>query len=105
MSDKSDKVVVVALPGLGVLALEVDAYRQALADGAALVGAAGPAATADDEPLLDAQELARKLHVPVTQIESGARRGTIPAVRCGRYWRFRRSAVERALTNGKGGSA
>jgi excisionase family DNA binding protein len=102
MSDK----VLVAVPGLGVLALELETYRQALADGASLVGAAGAAAAAESEPWLDAGKLAEQLKVPVTQIESGARRGTIPGARVGRYWRFQRSAVERALAaNGKGARA
>jgi hypothetical protein len=53
--------VLVAVPGLGVLALEPEIYRQALVEGAGLVGAAAPAAAADDEPLLDAEQLSKVL--------------------------------------------
>jgi excisionase family DNA binding protein len=100
MSDK----VLIAVPGLGVLALEPETYRRALTEGAQLAGVTGaPAPT--DEPLLDAEQLAEVLHLPRTRIESAARDGSIPSVRCGRWRRFRRSAVERALANGKGGTA
>ena len=54
MSDK----VLVAVPGLGVLALEPGVYRQALAEGAALGGTQDAKTAAADEPLLDAEQLA-----------------------------------------------
>jgi hypothetical protein len=100
MSDK----VLVAVPGLGVLALEPGAYRQALAEGAALSGAQA-ADTPGDEPLLDAEQLAAALSLPVTWIEQAARESRIPSIQAGRWRRFNRTVVERALANGKGGSA
>lgn len=101
MSDK----VLVAVPGLGVLALEAGVYRQALAEGAALTGAQGAKTAASDEPLLDAEQLAAALSLPVTWIEQAAREGRIPSIQAGRWRRFNRTVVERALANGKGGSA
>ena len=101
----TDKVVLVPVAG-GVLALEVDAYRRALAEGAALIGAGGSAAAPDDEPLLTAEQLSAKLgDIPVTWIEAAGRDGRIPSVECGRWRRFRRSAVEAALSGNKGGRA
>jgi len=102
----ADRVIVV-VPGLGALALEVDAYRRALAEGAALVGPAGPAAAADDETLLTAEQLSAALgNVPITWLETAGRDGRIPSVECGRWRRFKRSAVEAALAaNGKGARA
>jgi excisionase family DNA binding protein len=99
----SDKVLV-AVPGLGVLALEPETYRRALAEGAQLAGSAAAPAAAD-EPLVDAEQLAEALSLPATWVEQAAREGRIPSIQAGRWRRFRRSAVERSLTNGKGGAA
>jgi excisionase family DNA binding protein len=95
--------VLVAVPGLGVLALDPEAYRQALAEGAALAGAQGAKATAVDEPLLDAAQLAAALGLPQTWVEQAAREERIPSIKAGRWRRFNRAAVEAALaSNGKG---
>lgn len=96
--------VLIPLAGIGALALEVDAYRRALAEGASLMGTAGSATRADDEILLTAEQLSAALgNVPVTWLEAAGREGRIPSVECGRWRRFRRSAVEAALAaNGKG---
>lgn len=101
MSDK----VLVAVPGLGVLALEPGVYRQALVEGAALGGIQVTDTHTRDEPLLDAEQLAAVLSLPVTWVEQAAREGRIPSIQAGRWRRFSRATVERALTNGKGGSA
>lgn len=92
--------VLVAVPGLGVLALEPATYRQALAEGAALAGTQAANQPAADEPLLDAAQLAAALSVPPTWIEQAAREGRIPCVRAGRWRRFDRRAVEAALAAG-----
>ena len=94
--------VLVPVAGLGVLALEPETFAAALAAVAAF--APRPAATpaAGDEPLLDADALAGALNVPVTWVESAARTGKIPAIYCGRYPRFRRTAVEAALARDAG---
>ena len=97
----ADRVIVV-VPGLGTLALEVDAYRRALAEGAVLVGAPMTAAAAE-EPALDAEQLASVLSLPVSWIEQAAREQRIPSIQAGRWRRFKRSAVEAAL--GKGARA
>jgi excisionase family DNA binding protein len=49
-----------------------------------------------NEQLLDSQQLAHILQVPVTWIEQKAREGTIPSLPVGRRRRCRRSAVEAA---------
>jgi excisionase family DNA binding protein len=96
----ADRVIVV-VPGLGTLALEVETYRRALAEGAALVGAP-ITAMADDEPVLDAEQLASALSLPQTWVEQAAREKRIPSIQAGRWRRFKRSAVEAALAaNGK----
>jgi excisionase family DNA binding protein len=99
MSDHSR--VIVVLPGLGTLALEVDVYRRALTEGAALVGSLMAAPTAE-EPALDAEQLAAALSLPVTWVEQAAREERIPSIQAGRWRRFKRSAVEAALAaNGR----
>jgi excisionase family DNA binding protein len=97
MSDR----VLVSVPA-GVLALELDLYRQALAEGAALLGTSSAEPTVTDEPLIDAEALATALNLPVTWLEQAARERRIPSVQAGRYRRFKRSVVETALSsNGK----
>ena len=94
------ETVLVPVPGIGVLALAPDAFRAALAEGAQLaaVRSAEPAAPAASEVLLDSAQLAAALGVPATWVEQSAREGRIPSIRCGRYVRFSRAAVEAALT-------
>jgi excisionase family DNA binding protein len=97
--------VLIPVPGVGTLALELDAYRKALAEGAALVGAPMTAVAAE-EPALDAEQLASALSLPVTWIEQAAREQRIPSIQAGRWRRFKRSAVEAALAaNRKGARA
>ena len=91
MSDR----VLVPLPDGRWLALETEAFRQALEAGSAMApcSEAQPA----DDPVLDAEQLAAALNLPVTWIEQAAREGRIPSIQAGRWRRFKRSAVERAL--------
>lgn len=100
MSDR----VLVPLPDGNWLALSREAFDTALAEGRA---AAGPPATMTlemgaSEPLLEASELATALKLPVSWIEQAAREHKIPSVQAGRWRRFKRSAVERALSSGNG---
>jgi len=98
MSDR----ILIPIAGLGVLALSREAYAEALAAGAELSAAAAPSAAASTEPLVDAVELAAALHVPVTWVEQAAREQRIPSIQAGRWRRFDRAAVLRALkANGK----
>jgi hypothetical protein len=99
----SDRVLV-PLPGIGTLALSREAFDVALAEGSKAIGAPATAAAADAENLLDAEQLSTQLgNVPITWIEAAGRDGRIPSIECGRWRRFRRSAVEAALAaNGKG---
>ena len=46
------------------------------------------------EPLLDSQEAARLLDIHPKTLVQMARRGRIPAVRIGKFWRFRASALD-----------
>lgn len=43
--------------------------------------------------LLDANEVAELLHVPVSWVRQETREGRMPAVALGRYWRYRRDSV------------
>lgn len=45
-------------------------------------------------PLLTADDLAARWQVPATQVYRMARAGKIPAVRLGKYVRFRADAIE-----------
>jgi excisionase family DNA binding protein len=90
-------LVLIPLPGIGTLALNREVYEDALAAGRDLSAAPGPSAAPGDEPLVDADQLASSLGVPVTWIESAARQGRIPSLEFGRWRRFRRSEVEAAV--------
>jgi hypothetical protein len=99
MSDR----VLIPLPSIGTLALSREAFEVALAEGSRAIAAPAAATAADGEPLLDAEQLSAQLgNVPLTWIEAAGRDGRIPSIECGRWRRFRRSAVEAALAaNGK----
>jgi excisionase family DNA binding protein len=101
MSDR----VLVSVPGLGTLALDIETYQRALAEGARLAGPSNSAAPSTEEPALDAAQLAAALGLPVTWVEAASRAGKIPTIRAGRWRRFNRAAVEAALANGKGARA
>ena len=49
------------------------------------------------DPLLTPREAASVLQVSAYTICQRARRGEIPAIRLGKFWRFRRSSLERWL--------
>jgi excisionase family DNA binding protein len=88
--------VLILLPGIGTLALEEDTYRRALEEGAKF--SVNTESTDDpNEKLLDSQQLAEALQIPVTWIEQQARDGHIPSLSFGRRRRFRRSSVEAAI--------
>jgi excisionase family DNA binding protein len=86
--------VILPVAGIGVLVLDEETYRGALTRGAAFTA---PQPTIDAEPLVDAETLAAHLSVPVTQVERLARENVIPSCEVGRWRRFSRSAVEKAL--------
>jgi excisionase family DNA binding protein len=46
------------------------------------------------EQLLDSQEAARLLGIHPKTLKQMARRGEVPAVRIGKFWRFRASALD-----------
>jgi hypothetical protein len=45
--------------------------------------------------LLTAADLAERWHVPASHVYSSTRRGALPAVRLGPYYRYRLDAIER----------
>jgi excisionase family DNA binding protein len=96
--------VLILLPGIGTLALEEETYRRALEEGAKFSVKTAPT---DDpnEALLDSQQLADVLQIPVTWIEQQAREGNIPSLSFGRRRRFRRSSVEAAIQHQNTNSA
>jgi excisionase family DNA binding protein len=94
--------VIVPLPGIGALALSLEAYQAALAEGAKLIAAptTSSAFTApEDEALLDAGELARVLRLPKSCVYEKARTGEFPSVRVGKHVRFQRSHVLSAIAS------
>ncbi len=91
----SDRIFVPLADGRW-LGLTPEAFQTALAEGSA-IGAPTGAPIAADEPLLDAEELATAMKLPTTWLEQAAREGRIPSIQAGRWRRFRRSDVERAL--------
>lgn len=92
MSDR----VLLPLPDGRWLALSRETFETALVEGCAAVASAAAPRQAD-EPLLDADELAAALKLSVTWVEQAAREQKIPSVQAGRWRRFRRADVERAL--------
>jgi excisionase family DNA binding protein len=46
------------------------------------------------EPLYDAREIASQFKVSEKSLQRWARAGKIPAVKCGKLWRFRKSAID-----------
>jgi hypothetical protein len=86
MSDR----VLIPLPGVGTLALSLDAYRDGLAEGAKLCAAPAPSAAATSGPLLvDADEMARLTSTSASWWEAAARDLDCPSVFVGRVRRFR----------------
>lgn len=96
--------VLVPLPDGRWLALEPGELRAALTRaeglgfGPNVAPATPPVAPAE---LCDSREMGRALGVADTWVEAAAKTGEIPCVRVGRYLRFDRTAVLRALANGR----
>ena len=55
--------------------------------------------TMSSEPLVTPDEVASYLSVSEAWVAEQARAGAIPAIKLGRYWRFRLSEVEAWLTS------
>lgn len=49
------------------------------------------------EPLMDANEAASLLQVHPKTLQLMARQGRVPAVRVGKFWRFRKTEINRWL--------
>jgi excisionase family DNA binding protein len=89
--------VLVPLPDGRWLELAQEAFEAALAAGAARMPNARGTNPSATEPLVDAEQLAKDLSLPVTWIEQAAREERIPSVQAGRWRRFDRAAVRQAL--------
>jgi excisionase family DNA binding protein len=59
----------------------------------------------NDDRLMTAEELAELLNVPVGWVREHTRSGHLPAVKLGRYWRYRREAVLDWLAQQEAGGA
>jgi len=51
----------------------------------------------DFEPLVDAEEIAGLLRLHPKTVQQMARNGQLPGIRVGRFWRFRKSEIDRWL--------
>jgi excisionase family DNA binding protein len=52
------------------------------------------------EPLLDSHQAAHLLGVHPKTLQQMARRGQVPAIRVGKFWRFRGSALDTWIKSG-----
>jgi excisionase family DNA binding protein len=55
------------------------------------------AMNSDFEPLVDAGEIAELLVLHPKTVQLMARQGKIPAIRIGKFWRFRKSEIDHWL--------
>lgn len=46
-----------------------------------------------DDRLMNAEEVAQLLSVPLSWVRQETREGRLPSIRLGRYWRYRRERV------------
>jgi excisionase family DNA binding protein len=53
----------------------------------------------DIEPLYDSHEVAMQCRVSEKSLHRWARQGLIPAVKFGRLWRFRKSAIDQWINS------
>jgi excisionase family DNA binding protein len=102
MSTVPDTDIRVPFPGVGILKLTQDEFLRGLSRGAEVVpsysntpveAAPDGGAPVQSAQLLDAAGLAAVLNVPVSWVETAARKGNIPSVRLGRWVRFSYDAV------------
>ena len=89
--------VVVPLPDGRVLALDLEAYREALTRGLEVVPPDAPTETAEADEILDAAGMERRTNVPASWWLGAARRGDVPHIRAGKYVRFNVATALAAL--------
>ena len=56
--------------------------------------------TYEFEPLINADEVAQLLGLHPKTVQQMARKGALPAIRVGKFWRFRKSEIDHSLRSG-----
>lgn len=80
--------VLVPLPDGRTLALELEAYCDALVRGQAMVPTSSVSRPDTAAEVLDADGMAERTNVPASWWLEAARRGDVPSLKCGKYRRF-----------------
>ena len=89
--------VLVPLPDGQTLALELEAYREAITRGQQLNPADHKAVTTVTDEVLDANGMAQRTNVPASWWLEAARRGDVPSIKAGKYVRFNVATALAAL--------
>lgn len=88
-------------------ACEVETVAQALPTGNARAARRHAATREEDSnELLNIQQVAAMLHVPVSWVYGRTRKRSaqrLPGIRLGKYWRFREEEIHRWIENQRGG--
>lgn len=89
--------VFVPLPDGRALAMDLEAYREALAQGRELAPKDPPSKTEAVREVLDAKGMQDRTGVPMSWWLEAARRGDVPHIKAGKYVRFDFVAAIEAL--------
>lgn len=80
--------VIVPLANGRTLALDLEAFREALERGHELAPSESLAGTPTSDEVLDAQGMQERTGIPASWWLEAARRGDVPHIRAGKYRRF-----------------
>lgn len=90
----SSNLLVVQIPGIGPIALPVDAFLEARQEAHRLLRLQSSDAEDKARPdLLTCQEMAEVTHTPESWWAEAARNGKVPSIQIGKYRRFDREDV------------